>query len=37
MLGTVELPLLDQGSVQFMLMVLMLIVVCALLYFTIAK
>jgi hypothetical protein len=37
MLGTVELPLLDQGSVQFMLMVVMLIVVCALLYFTIAK
>jgi hypothetical protein len=36
MLG-IEVPLLDQGSVQFMLLVVMILVVCALLWITISK
>jgi hypothetical protein len=32
-----ELPLLDEGSVQFMLLTVMLLVVAAILWFTIAK
>lgn len=32
-----EIPLLDQGSVQFMLLTVMLLVVAAVLWFTIAK
>jgi hypothetical protein len=36
-IGTLELPLLEQGSVQFMLLVVMILVVCALLWITISK
>jgi len=32
-----ELPLLDEGAVQFMLLTVMLLVVGAILWFTIAK
>jgi hypothetical protein len=32
-----ELPLLDEGAVQFMLLTVMLLVVAAILWFTIAK
>jgi hypothetical protein len=36
MLG-IEVPILDQGSVQFMLLVAMILIVCALLWITISK
>jgi hypothetical protein len=36
MLG-LEVPLLEQGAVQFMLLVVMILVVCALLWITISK
>jgi hypothetical protein len=36
MLG-IEVPILDQGSVQFMLLVVMILIVCALLWITISK
>jgi hypothetical protein len=36
MLG-IEVPLLDQGAVQFMLLVVMILVVCAILWITISK
>ena len=32
-----EIPLLDQGSIQFILLVVMIIAVCILLWITIAK
>ena len=32
-----ELPLLDEGSVQFLLLTVMLLVVAAILWFTLAK
>ena len=37
MIGTLELPLLEQGSVQFMLLVVMILVVCAIFWITISK
>ena len=37
MIGSLELPLLDQGSVQFMLFVGMILVVCVLMWITISK
>jgi hypothetical protein len=38
MIGTgLELPLLEQGGVQFMLLVIMILAVCALLWITISK
>jgi hypothetical protein len=36
-IGTLELPLLEQGSVQFMLLVVMILVVCAIFWITISK
>jgi hypothetical protein len=36
-IGSVELPLLDQGSVQFMLFTVMILVVCAIMWLTISK
>jgi hypothetical protein len=33
----IEVPLFDQGAIQFMLMVVMIIIVCAILWITIAK
>ena len=37
MIGNLEIPLLDQGAVQFMFLVAMLLVVCFLLWITISK
>jgi len=37
MIGALELPLLEQGSVQFMLFVVMIVAICALLWITISK
>ncbi len=37
MIGAIEVPLLDQGSVQFILMVVMIAVVAVALWITIAK
>jgi hypothetical protein len=37
MLGSLEVPLLDQGSVQFILLVVMILVVSFLIWLTIAK
>jgi hypothetical protein len=36
-IGALELPLLEQGSVQFMLFVVMVLAICALVWITIAK
>jgi hypothetical protein len=36
-IGSLELPLLEQGSVQFMLMTVMILAVCAVLWLTISK
>jgi hypothetical protein len=36
-IGALELPLLEQGSVQFMLFVVMILAVCALVWITISK
>jgi hypothetical protein len=36
MLG-IEVPLFDQGAIQFMLLVVMILIVCAILWITIAK
>ncbi|GIU97359.1 MAG: hypothetical protein KatS3mg013_1162 [Actinomycetota bacterium] len=37
MIASLELPLLEQGSVQFMLFTAMIVAVCALLWVTISK
>jgi hypothetical protein len=37
MLGSIEVPLLDQGSVQFILLVVMILAVSFLIWITIAK
>jgi hypothetical protein len=37
MIGAIEVPLLDQGSVQFILMVVMILAVVFLMWITIAK
>jgi hypothetical protein len=37
MIGNLEIPLLDQGAVQFMVLVAMIVVVCFLLWITISK
>jgi hypothetical protein len=37
MIGAVEVPLLDQGSVQFILFVVMILIALFLLWITIAK
>ena len=37
MMGAIEVPLLDQGSVQFILLVVMIVAVCIALWITIAK
>jgi hypothetical protein len=37
MIGAIEVPLLDQGSVQFILMVVMILAVLFLMWITIAK
>jgi hypothetical protein len=37
MLGSIDVPLLDQGSVQFILLVVMILVVSFLIWLTIAK
>ena len=37
MIGSLELPLLEQGSVQFILLTVMILVVCAALWITISK
>jgi hypothetical protein len=37
MIGAGEIPLLDQGSIQFILMGVMIIAVCIVLWITIAK
>jgi hypothetical protein len=37
MIGSIELPLLDEGSVQFMLLTVMLLVVCLLMWITISR
>jgi hypothetical protein len=36
-IGSIELPLLDEGSVQFMLLTVMLLVVCLLMWITISR
>jgi hypothetical protein len=36
-IGSLELPLLEQGSVQFILMTVMILAVCAILWITISK
>lgn len=37
MIGSIDLPLLDQGSIQFMLLTAMLLVVCFLMWITISR
>ena len=37
MIGAIEVPLLDQGSVQFILFVVMILIALFLLWITIAK
>lgn len=37
MIGAIEVPLLDQGSVQFILLVVMILAVLFLMWITIAK
>ncbi len=37
MIGSLELLLLEQGSVQFILMTVMILAVCAILWITISK
>lgn len=37
MIGAIEVPLLDQGSVQFILLVVMILAVLLLMWITIAK
>jgi hypothetical protein len=36
-IGSIELPLLEQGSVQFILLTVMILAVCAILWITISK
>jgi hypothetical protein len=37
MIASLELPLLEQGSVQFILLVVMILAVCAVMWITISK
>jgi hypothetical protein len=37
MLANIEVPLLDQGSVQFILLTVMILVVCFLMWITISR
>jgi hypothetical protein len=37
MLDNIEVPLLDQGSVQFILLTVMILVVCFLMWITISR
>lgn len=37
MIASLELPLLEQGSVQFILFVVMILAVCAVMWITISK
>ncbi len=37
MIASLELPLLEQGSVQFILLMVMILAVCAVMWITISK